>query len=91
METEYNEFEVEDMKIADTLASLRKDCKLTQPQVSEFLESHGLSASVKVISKWERGGSLPVAQSFVLLCHKKYNPIRITPSDELRIVGEVVS
>ena len=56
------------MKIADTLASLRKDCKLTQPQVSEFLESHGLSASAKVISKWERGGSLPDAQSFVLLC-----------------------
>ncbi len=56
------------MKIADTLASLRKNCELTQAQVSQFLESHGVSASVKVISKWECGGSLPDAQCFVLLC-----------------------
>ncbi len=56
------------MHFCDKLAALRKQKKLSQIQVAEYLTQNGSPLTQKGISKWECGDTLPNAEQFLLLC-----------------------
>lgn len=58
--------------IGSVLREYRKKENISVKQVSNFLTSKGFRASEKTIYSWEKGGSQPSPDAFLLLC-KLYN------------------
>jgi len=57
------------MSYSGTLAQLRKECGLTQPEVAGFMTKRlEKPCTVKTISRWETGVAMPPAEQFLLLC-----------------------
>ncbi len=56
------------MGISEKLVSLRKQRRLSQTQVAEFLSEHGIPLTQKGVSKWECGDTMPNAEQFLWLC-----------------------
>lgn len=56
------------MELSTILAKLRKEAKLTQKGVAEYISGFGNEITLKAVSKWEQGAVLPDAKQFLLLC-----------------------
>jgi len=57
------------MNISETLARLRKERKLTQPEVADYITRHTeKKCSAASVSSWENGVALPPVPQFLLLC-----------------------
>lgn len=57
------------MPYAEILAKLRKEKGATQQEVAEFISKHSdRQYSLKVVSHWETGVSIPPVEQFLLLC-----------------------
>jgi len=56
------------MELSTILAKLRKEAKLTQKEVAEYISGCGNEITLKAVSKWEQGAVLPDARQFLLLC-----------------------
>ena len=57
------------MSYGAVLARLRKEKKYTQPQVLEFINRFSKKPySPQMMSHWEKGGSAPPLEQFLLLC-----------------------
>jgi len=56
------------MKLHQKLAELRREKGLSQARVAAFLTARGVELTQRAVSKWERGGTQPNAEQFLLLC-----------------------
>jgi SOS-response transcriptional repressor LexA len=57
------------MNYGTILARLRKDKKLSQPDVSNYISRHSSKAYNRaMVSHWENGVSLPPVEQFLLMC-----------------------
>ena len=55
-------------KIGEIISNHRRDKKLSQIELSEKLAAKGVNITNAAISAWEKGNSMPTAESLLAVC-----------------------
>ena len=82
-------------KIGEIISNHRRDKKLSQIELSEKLAAKGVNITNAAISAWEKGNSMPTAESLLAVCEiLKINDIYTefigeNPLDPFRNLNEI--